>query len=102
MIFFQITLMLLDILKPFDSEFYMFHLIISAAFSPLSKTAATYFGDNGLVKPRSIYISFTLIYSKGKKNHLWSDFIFYFLFLSFLGPHPQHMEIPRLGVQSEL
>ena len=26
----------------------------------------------------------------------------YFLFLSFLGPHPRHMEVPRLGVQLEL
>ena len=26
----------------------------------------------------------------------------YFVFLSFLGPHPRHMEIPRLGVRSEL
>ena len=27
---------------------------------------------------------------------------FIFCLLSFLGPHPQHMEVPRLGVQSEL
>ena len=27
--------------------------------------------------------------------------IFFILFL-FLGPHPQHMEVPRLGVESEL
>ena len=26
----------------------------------------------------------------------------YFLFLCFLGPHLQHMEVPRLGVKSEL
>ena len=25
-----------------------------------------------------------------------------FFFLSFLGLHPQHMELPRLGVESEL
>ena len=25
-----------------------------------------------------------------------------FLFFHFLGPHPRHMEVPRLGVQSEL
>ena len=29
------------------------------------------------------------------------NFIF-FVFLLFLGPLPQHMEIPRLGVESEL
>ena len=27
---------------------------------------------------------------------------FFFFFLSFLGPHPWHMEVSRLGVQSEL
>ena len=26
----------------------------------------------------------------------------FFVFLPFLGPHPRHMEIPRLGVESEL
>ena len=26
----------------------------------------------------------------------------FFFFLVFLGPHPQHMEVPRLGVESEL
>ncbi|MBL0864785.1 hypothetical protein IBN19_04856 [Escherichia coli] len=30
-------------------------------------------------------------------------FLFLFLvFLPFLGPHPQHMEVPRLGVELEL
>ena len=29
-------------------------------------------------------------------------FSFFFFFFVFLGPHPQHMEVPRLGVQSEL
>ena len=29
-------------------------------------------------------------------------FILYFILLSFLGPHPRHMESPRLGVQSEV
>ena len=28
-------------------------------------------------------------------------FFFSFGFLPFLGPHPQHMEVPRLGVESE-
>ena len=27
---------------------------------------------------------------------------FFFFFLVFLGPHPRHMEVPRLGVKSEL
>jgi len=29
-------------------------------------------------------------------------FVFVFVFLPFLGPFPQHMEVPRLVVQSEL
>ena len=29
-------------------------------------------------------------------------FFFFFCFFSFLGPHPQHTEVPRLGVESEL
>ena len=31
-------------------------------------------------------------------------FLFFFFFLSFVfwGPHPQHMEVPRLGVVLEL
>ena len=29
-------------------------------------------------------------------------FFFFFFFFCFLGPHPQHMEIPRLGVKLEL
>ena len=31
-----------------------------------------------------------------------TDFLTYFLFFCFLGPHPRHMEVPRLGVQLEL
>ena len=29
-------------------------------------------------------------------------FVFFFMFLFFSGPHSQHMEVPRLGVASEL
>ena len=36
-----------------------------------------------------------------KKDHLeLKEFFFFFFF--FLGSHPQHMEIPRLGVELEL
>ena len=31
-----------------------------------------------------------------------STAFFAFFFLAFLGPHPWHMEVPRLGVQLEL
>ena len=33
---------------------------------------------------------------------LIAHFFSFLLFLVFLGPHPQHMEVPRLGVESEL
>ena len=34
----------------------------------------------------------------------WLSFIFFvfLIFFSFLGPHPWHMEVPRLGVKLEL
>ena len=56
-------------------------------------------------------ISLTLIFSGFRSSlGLWSQFhrnyffpdIFIYFFLLFLGPHPWHMEVPRLGVQSEL
>ena len=33
---------------------------------------------------------------------VYVTFFFFFVFLSFLGLHPQHMEVPRLGIKSEL
>ena len=35
-------------------------------------------------------------------NKLICIIFFFFVFLSFLGPHPRHVEIPRLGVELEL
>ena len=32
----------------------------------------------------------------------WGDFVLFFFFFVFLGPHPCHKEVPRLGVKSEL
>jgi len=32
----------------------------------------------------------------------FSFFLFFFFFVFSLGPHPRHMEVPRLGVESEL
>ena len=48
--------------------------------------------------------------SKGfpTRPHLSADtqadtfLIYTFFFFVFLGPHPQHMQVPRLGVESEL
>ena len=34
-------------------------------------------------------------------NFLYFPFFFFFFFV-FLGLHPQHMEVPKLGVDSEL
>ena len=39
------------------------------------------------------------------RNAQWKNlqkFFFFFFFLVFLGPHLQHMEVPRLGVEVEL
>ena len=42
---------------------------------------------------------FTSIKKKGEREDLIDFFCFLFVFfLSFLGPHPWHMEVPRLGV----
>ena len=32
----------------------------------------------------------------------YMDFFFFLIFLPVLGPHQQHMEVPRLGVESDL
>ena len=37
-----------------------------------------------------------------KEIILFYYYYYYFLFLPFLGPLLQHMEVPRLGVESEL
>ena len=40
---------------------------------------------------------------KKRKKNFFSFFFFFFLvFLFFLGLHPQHMEVPKLGIESEL
>ena len=49
--------------------------------------------------------SFQLFYSSISLLNfslLSSILFFYYIFFVFLSPHPQHMEVPRLGVQSEL
>ena len=47
------------------------------------------------------HLSGTVSYHCPLYNPVWSFFFFFFFFV-FLGPHPCHMEVPRLGVQSEL
>ena len=52
--------------------------------------------------------SFFLLGDYGRKENDDSNkmafviFSLFFFVLVFLGPHPQHMEAPRLGVESEL
>ena len=45
----------------------------------------------------------TNIYSKGRGSNFWelSGFFCFCFCFSFLRPHLQHMEVPRLGVESE-
>ena len=38
----------------------------------------------------------------GGKSGVELLFIYVFIYLVFLVPHPKHMEVPRLGVESEL
>ena len=50
-----------------------------------------------------IYISFHSEHGGLPPNHPLIPFFFFFgLLFFFLGPHPQHMEVTRPGVQSEL
>ena len=37
-----------------------------------------------------------------ENRELCFGFVFVFVFVLLLGPHLQHMEVPRLGVESEL
>jgi len=46
----------------------------------------------------SLFLILGALFLLGEK--VWV-FVFCFLFLSFLGPLPRHMEVPRLGVESE-
>ena len=46
-----------------------------------------------LTKYEVVHLSFVILVIR---------FFFFFFFLVFLGPHPRHMEVPRLGVKSEL
>ena len=42
-------------------------------------------------------------FTNANTNSFFHSFFFFFWsFLSFLGPHSWHMDVPRLGVESEL
>ena len=51
------------------------------------------------------YNNFLLILSDfvhKQSCHPWAKSVLFIYFFSFLGPHPRHMEVPSLGVKSEL
>ena len=54
-----------------------------------------------LIKAQLIYnvVSISAVQQSDSVIHIYHSFFF---FLHCLGPHPQHMEVPRLGVKSEL
>ena len=58
----------------------------------------------GLVSPSAVLISaqISLSLSMALAVTLSSFSLSFFLFFAFLGPLPWHMEVPRLGVESEL
>ena len=47
-----------------------------------------------------VFLGFCLFFCFVFRKHY--NYLFIFAFLPFLGPLPQHMEVPRLGVESEL
>ena len=53
-----------------------------------------------------MYNGITLLYSRNYHNIInqlyFKNKALIFFFFFFLGPHPQHMEVPRLGVELEL
>ena len=51
---------------------------------------------------RQVAISETKSQLKNPKDGCSNNFSIFFFFLVFLGLYPQHVEVPRLGVKSEL
>ena len=48
-----------------------------------------------------LWLSFVYIYTK--YIYIYVKYIYIYIYTyPFLGPHPWHMEVPRLGVKSEL
>ena len=49
-----------------------------------------------------LFVSLIISVLVGVKCYLVVGFFLFFCFFCFLGPHSRHMEVPRLGVKSEL
>ena len=55
------------------------------------------------MKKRVVFIQCQVGFVCTTKRINYTDiYIDFYLFIIFLGPHPRHMEVPRLGVKSEL
>ena len=75
--------------------FFVFVWVVRFPFSLVVSLSARYRGAGGSLESSGKWVS----------NFPWvqitySVSLFFVCFL--LGPHPQHMEVPRLGVESEL
>ena len=71
---------------------------LALMFQPLEEHLTGKVGK-GILSRRQDFSSFVNVFDHLSIGPLFS---FFFSFLSFLGLHPQHMELPRLGVESEL
>ena len=70
---------------------------------PGRREPATHHGE--ALSVRGTSLSGALSDIKGLEEGTNSPFFFsflFFFFFGFLGPHPRHMEVPKLGVESEL
>ena len=75
---------------------------LALMFQPLEEHLTGKVGK-GILSRRQDFSSFVNVFDHLSIGPLFSFFFsFFFFFLSFLGLHPQHMELPRLGVESEL
>ena len=61
-----------------------------------------YFYNKRVREGREVFPEVSVVYLEARKEFGQLDFIPFFSFLVLLGPHPQHREVPRPGVESEL
>ena len=54
------------------------------------------------MNPSSIHVDAGLLSGPEDALHFFFFIYFIFYFFVFLGPHPWNMEVPKLGVESEL
>ena len=63
-----------------------------------------FYGNINVIVSLVIYSKYLLEFFSDISLSMPMWFVLFFIFLSFcsLGPHLRHMEVPRLGIQSEL